>query len=466
VTKYLWYPSLSAEGILARLAGLYRGACPASFDIARSVLELAATRPGHRMAYLEVVEPANERRSFDLNVYDALFTVQDFRLTLARMSEHFAVPAAQFLDLYERIKACRFGHLAGGVHRGGQDFFNLYYGVAWRDGKTVSGFGEGAVGPPEPVAALTPPAGGLTAGAGRLEHPRTSGAAMNPSERLELTTEQDQYFNYCWWPYLPVAPAANKFRPVNLLFHSFEVAGLNERAFELVERIRAAIGPFRTVWGVKWVGGRPAWEFYFYDYHRREREVSITRVLEAIRPVVRCDVRANESLAYFMFSLDVNEELVSGARELDVVHMYIGNPGSRVSSGVAYALTAQGASLENFYFFFDAKRDLRQAAEKVLCSAHIDGDRIPIDRVLRPELRACNTICVANKQKNDTAYFSGVNVDQLLFFLRLLEYPPAIVGFIEGNRDRLDHLLYDVGFDYVGRGDELVMVKSGYYGVF
>ena len=60
-----------------------------------------------------------------------------------------------------------------------------------------------------------------------------------------------------------------------------------------------------------------------------------------------------------------------------------------------------------------------------------------IDRILRPELRDCNTICVANKQRNDTAYFSGVNVDQLLFFLKLLKYPPAIVGFVEENRGNL-----------------------------
>src|SRR5207244_2281697 len=152
-------------------------------------------------------------------------------------------------------------------------------------------------------------------------------------------------------------------------------------------------------------------------------------------------IPVNESLAYFMFSLDVNQDLVAGARELDVVHMYIGNPGSRVSSGIAYAVTAAATTLENFYFFFDAKRDLRQAAEKVYASAHIDAARIDIDRILRPELRDCNTICVANKQRNDTAYFSGVDVGQLLFFLKLLEYPAEIVRFVDDNRGRLDHLL-------------------------
>jgi hypothetical protein len=385
---------------------------------------------------------------------------------LLRMRAHLGIAAAPFADLYERIKTKRFGHLAGGVHRGGQDFFNLYYGVEWRQGKTPAGFGTH-----DPAhAALSTSGASLSDADLRPAHvpvaPQPVISATSLSQRLEFTTEKDQYYNYCWWPYLPVAATANKFRPASLLFHTFELAGLDERAYELVERIRGGIGDFRTVWGVKLLGDQLAWEFYFYDYHRRQREVSITRVLDAISPIIRCDVRANESLGYFMFSLDINAALLSGATELGVVHMYIGNPVSRVSSGIAYAVTAETTTLENFYFFFDGKRDLRQAAEKVYQSAHVDADRIDIDRILRPELRNCNTICIANKQRNDTAYFSGVNVEQLLVFLKMLRYPPAIVDFVEENKGRLDHLLYDVGFDYVARGDELVMVKSGYYGVF
>ncbi|HEY1380411.1 MAG TPA: hypothetical protein VGF55_26655, partial [Gemmataceae bacterium] len=471
LTHYHWYPFLSVPEIVERLAQLYRdngGGEP--FELVREVLNVAAARPDHRMTYLEVSEPTTDRRSFDLNVYDALLRVQDLERPLSRMREYFAIPESQFRTWYQPIKVSRFGHLSGGVHREGQKFFNLYYGVQWRDGKAVPGFGEASADPharSTPVTVPLPPRERSASGvAGESEAGGRSGVAMTSVERLELTTDQDQYFNYCWWPYVPVAPAANKLRPVSLLFQSFELAGVGPRAFELVRLLREAIGAFRTVWGVKWVGGRLAWEFYFYDYQRREREVSMTRVLDAIRPIIRSAVRPNESLGYFMFSLDVNEDLLSGARDLDVIHMYIGNPGSRVSSGIAYALTATTTALENFYFFFDARRDLREAAEKVYSSVYVDAPRMDIDRILRPELRDCNTICVANKQRNDTAYFSGIRVDQLLFFLRLLEYPSAIIQFVETNRGALDHLLYDVGFDYVTEGDELVMLKSGYYGVF
>jgi hypothetical protein len=289
---------------------------------------------------------------------------------------------------------------------------------------------------------------------------------MEASERFEYATAADPAFNYCLWQYTPVAPAEDKFRAVNLLYHAFEVAKIDPRAYDFVEAIRDAIGMFRTVFGVKLVDGRIGFEFYFYDYERREREVSISRVVEAIRPFARCPVPINEQLAYFMFSIDVDDALVTGRRELDVVHMYIGNPGSLVSSGIAYALRADSTRLENFYFFFDAPTQMREAVEKICCSAHFDATRMPVERVLWPELSRCQTICVANKQGNDTVYCAGVDAKQLLLFLERLAYPPEIVAFVRDNQGQLDHLLYDVGLDYRVEDGQIRILKSGYYGVF
>ena len=289
---------------------------------------------------------------------------------------------------------------------------------------------------------------------------------MTLADRLEYSTGQDPALNYCLWEYSRATPSADKFRSVNLLFQSFDHAALDPRAFDIVEAIRDSIGPFRTVFGVKLLADRLAWEFYFYDYKRRQREVSITQVLEAIRPLVRCPVHATESLPYFMFSLDIDAELAAGRRDMDVVHMYVGNPGSAVSSGIAYALRAGGTTLENFYFFFDAASQLDDASGKICSSAYVDETRMSVDEILVPELRRCQTICVANKQTHDCVYFSGIDVEQLLFFLQRLKFPPAIVSFVQQNRANLDHLLFDVGFDYRTEAGKLKVLKSGYYGVF
>src|SRR5439155_14841118 len=214
---------------------------------------------------------------------------------------------------------------------------------------------------------------------------------MRLPERLEYSTGQDPALNYCLWEYSRATPSVDKFRSVNLLYQSFDHAGVDARAYAIVEAIRDAIGPFRTVFGVKQLPDRLAWEYYFYDYRRREREVSISRVLEALRPLAPCAIRANERLPYFMFSLDIDAELAAGRRALDVVHMYVGNPGSSVSSGIAYALRPGGTTLENFYFFFDAASQLDQAAGKICSSAYFDETRMALDEVLVPELRRCQT---------------------------------------------------------------------------
>jgi hypothetical protein len=289
---------------------------------------------------------------------------------------------------------------------------------------------------------------------------------MNGAARFEYSTADDPALNYCLWEYSPVAAGEDKFRSINLLLQSFDHAGVDARAFEIVEAIRDGIGNFRTVFGIKYAGDRIYWEFYFYDYARRERDVSISRVLAAIRPFVLCDAPINENLPYFMFSLDLDGDLASGRRQLDVVHMYVGNPGSTVSSGIAYAVRAERTTLENFYFFFDGRSQRQEAADKIRSSAYFDATRLSVDAVLAPELLDCRTICVANKQTHDCVYFSGVDVDQLLHFLARLAYPQPIFEFVSGNRRNLDHLLFDVGFDYRMEDGALVVLKSGYYGVF
>jgi hypothetical protein len=283
---------------------------------------------------------------------------------------------------------------------------------------------------------------------------------------LEYTEADDRFYDYCLWQYGPVAPTEGKLRSANLLYHTFELAGAPGSAYSLVRALQQGIGMFNTVWGVKQVDGRLRWEFYFYDYRKRARERSVSRVLHAIRPFIPCDVAANENLSYFMFSLDVNNELLSGAKGLGEIHMYIGNTGSTVSSGICYSLTSRGTQLENFYFFFDAKTEWSKIESKVASSAFIDMTAVDMDRLLWPELRDCRVIVVANKQQNDALYFSRINIDQLIFFLRRMEYPAPHIAFVEANRDRLDHLLYDVGIDYRMESGELRLLKSGYYGIF
>jgi hypothetical protein len=129
-TRYFWRPALSAAEIEDRLAQIYRDGPQASLALAKAVLHLTEGRVAtEQLQFLEVEEAENARRSFDLNLYNAHLQVSDMQHLLHRMREHFNVRPGRLQALYDQIKGKALGHLAGGVHRDGKDFFNIYYGV-------------------------------------------------------------------------------------------------------------------------------------------------------------------------------------------------------------------------------------------------------------------------------------------------------------------------------------------------
>lgn len=283
---------------------------------------------------------------------------------------------------------------------------------------------------------------------------------------LEYASGQEAQYDFCLWEYRALVPSAGKLRSINLLANSFEAAGLGKRAFEIVGAIRQGLGDSRSVWGIKQENGRLSWEFYFYDYARLERERSIPRLLELIGPWIACDVKTSERQPYFMFSIDLDRAQLLEGKPLEEIQMYIGNIGSAISSGICYEVTREQTRLKNLYFFFDAQRETDNIVGKLTSSVHLDVNEFDLNAVLWPELRDCQTIVVANKQQRDGVYFSRINVGQLLFFMNRMRYPREHVAFIEQNRGSLDHMLYDVGFDYCVENGSLKIVKSAYYGVF
>lgn len=282
---------------------------------------------------------------------------------------------------------------------------------------------------------------------------------------LDWTQPDDRLFDYCLWPYKPVAATTGKLRSSTLLWHSFDVLGAPPALGEMVRAVRDGIGPSRTVWGVKQKDGVYSWELYFYDYERLERDVSIERVLGILAPYAPSQLALSPKRPYFMFSIDLDPALARRERRIDEISVYLGNPSSVVSSGLCYQLTSAGLRFDNLYYFFDAKEDWEDIVGKVAASAHLDLDGLDISTILWPELTDCGVIVVANKKQNEGIYFSRIRIDQLIWFVEKLGYPEAILAFLVQHRERLDHMLYDVGIDYRMIDGRLEILKSAYYGV-
>jgi hypothetical protein len=287
-----------------------------------------------------------------------------------------------------------------------------------------------------------------------------------PDLQLEFSEPDDPCRDYCLWDYPPPADPEGKLRSVNLLNQSLKGENFEPAFHALIAGVRSAFGNFHTVWGIKQEDKRISWELYFYDYARQGRSRSITRLLEVIRPWVASELSVSETRDYFMFSIDLDQELLGGRRSMDDLQLYIGNVGSTVSSGICYEVKRHSMTMKNFYFFFDARTQSREIVDKVCSSAYLDLDRFDLDSVLWPELRQCQTIVVANKRHHDGVYFSRITIDQLLYFLRRMEFPASQISFAEQHRNHLDHLLYDVGIDYRMQDGKIEILKSAYYGVF
>ena len=282
---------------------------------------------------------------------------------------------------------------------------------------------------------------------------------------LERVGPHDRHADYCLWDYAPVAPAPGKLRSSNLLWRAIEASGQGEPMLAACEALRRGLGPFQTVYGVKMSGGRLSFEFYFYDYARLERRVSIARVLDILSPFVSCPLKDPANRPYFMFSIDLDASIVSGERPLDLINLYVGNPGSNVSSGISHELTASGTRLGNFYFFFDARKEMPDIEAKLACSGHHDLRHLPIRAILRPDLLDCGVIVIANKRHNDGVYFSRLGINGLTGFLEREAFPRALVDFVRAHRHDLDHMLYDIGIDYVVENGAMRVVKSAFYGL-
>jgi hypothetical protein len=289
--------------------------------------------------------------------------------------------------------------------------------------------------------------------------------AGNLAIDLERAGQRDRYADYCLWDYQPVAPTDGKLKCANLLWRAIDAAGGGEHLKAACRALRETLGPFRTVFGVKKIADRLSFEFYFYDYARLERDVSISRVLNVLAPFVDCPLKYSEGRPYFMFSIDLDDHTASRARPLDIINVYVGNPGSNVSSGICYELSNSGLRLANFYFFFNARTEMDQVEAKVACSAHHDLRGLPVSRILRRELLDCEVVVVANKKFNDGVYFSRIRIDPLIGFLERERFPADLVAFANEYRNGLDHMLYDVGIDYVIEAGTVKVIKSAFYGL-
>jgi hypothetical protein len=286
--------------------------------------------------------------------------------------------------------------------------------------------------------------------------------ALSAARPLSRITDEDRFFDYCLQPYDPLRDPRGKLRSESLLWNSLDVAGAPPALDDALRAIQRTAGRDMTVFGIKHQAGRLWWELYFYDRLKEDPTVRAASIIDGVAPWFRIVPRPRETVPYFMFSFDVHPHTADGGT-VDAVNLYL--PYYEGQGGRSYKLSSDRLEMDNVYRFLHPKTEIRHILHEIHQSVFVDFSRVSLSRMLLPELIDCNRICVAKKRFADAVYYSGIDVGQLSFFLRLLQYPAPIIEWVDAHRGELDHLRFDVGIDYTMEPDgSIVMTKSSYYG--
>lgn len=288
--------------------------------------------------------------------------------------------------------------------------------------------------------------------------------ARTPLERMD---PGDVLGDYTLVPYDPVTSPEGKLRSVNALIESFAAAGVEDEGMRVVSLLREQLGPFRTVWGIK---VRPpaeitGWELYFYDQAREHPDLGIDRVREILSPALAIDARPPHELPWHMFSVefDANSLRTRAPVPIDV---YIGTNPRYKGTDRSYKLRGEEMVFENVYTFHRPELEIDEILYRLKYSAYFTRQRHLLSALIPPELFRAGHICVANKRRADGLYFSRIRLDQARYALKWLGFPATITDFFSAHAADLDHLLWDIGFDFVDRDGAIRFTKGSIYGSF
>jgi len=131
VTRYTWLPCRTEAAVAEQLRTLLPPReAPAALASGLNLLARASGRiDAGELFLMEVAEPDNPRRSYDLNVYKADLHLGDIADLLEVLAAELSVPQASIRALLDERGELDLGHLSGGRARDGQEFVTVYYGV-------------------------------------------------------------------------------------------------------------------------------------------------------------------------------------------------------------------------------------------------------------------------------------------------------------------------------------------------
>ena len=306
--------------------------------------------------------------------------------------------------------------------------------------------------------------------------------------KLEYQSSLDDLFlDFTYEQYIPLISnlnITNRLKSSNILVNSFKDTEYENMFRKLINNLKLKFGIDRTIWGIKNVNGNLEWELYFYSHPSKFKMARSIAVEFFDLP------HFNKILPdYFMWSFDINS--ITKASGADI-NLYISHKESlsddlHLLGGISYSYNGVDHIYQNSYVFWkNVVKNLDIIKKRIINSpfGYVTGinSDLYIDNILIPEFlewysneksnknqylarKHISPIATCNKQNCDSIYYLYLNIDMLIVFLKKLDYPEKQIKFLENNKEKLDHLLYDVSINYkVEDNGSVSIIKSGYYG--
>lgn len=225
------------------------------------------------------------------------------------------------------------------------------------------------------------------------------------------------------------------------------------------QKIFDKIGSNNTVYGIQkdLESDELYIEYYFYthnqmwqnDYNTAWKTIRDS-LSESIDEHLNIDIPVNFPLGMFSIDIPKNENKIS---DLDI---YIMKP----KKGECLRWNQNGIFRKNKYSFFYNPQEVEEEM--------INRD-IPNACLLFGNYGKWNeSICISLKrEKFWSIYYCQVRIDTLLLFLKRLNYPEHVINYFQQNISKLDHMLFDFGYDFdLMPGGMMHIIKGGFYGYF
>lgn len=260
---------------------------------------------------------------------------------------------------------------------------------------------------------------------------------------------------------------------LDLLQAALPVGGSDRRAWDrIVDSMRSELGLERTVWGIKFDGTSLLWELYFCE-HPRPPTPDVHGYFDDIaRGFSRVGAWSapwglplTAKMVSFEFTIDEGGR-IDGPDSVDVYQ----KSEPRENVWLSYRLTTRDRSLRNSYQTHDLPTDqdglIAWFRESRFATPDFPdgGADYWLDYI--GGLDSCIGSWCARKPECDGIYLRRTHPRDLERFLADHGYPPHLREWVGRHVDQLDHLRFELSFNYTVHDGVVNIDKTGFYGYF